>query len=340
VTISDVAALAGVSTATVSRTLSAPDKVSASARERVLAAVSTTGYTPNVAARQLRVARSMMVLVVVPWHITPFFAELLPSFDRALAEKGYGMLVGDLNDRALQEPRLVHLAAAGQVDGIVLLNGLVLADRGRRVDSMGVPIVAMCVPAGDDFPAILVEDREGAGAAARHLLGLGHTRFGYLSGPAGNHNDRERWDGFRTALAAAGIDPCRVARFPGTFHGPSGVDAGRRFLALEERPTAVFCASDMMAIGFIHAVEAAGLRVPDDVSVVGFDGIEMAQYSTPALTTVSQPKDAMGRAAAEQLLALMAPENDAESERPRRVHLPVTLIPRASTAPPARLRGG
>ncbi len=337
-TISDVAGLAKVSTATVSRALTEPHRVSAATRERVIAAVKETGYTPNVAARSLRVARSMMVLVVVPYRVTPFFSVLLQSIDRALAASGYGMLVGDLNDREEQEPRLVRLAAAGQVDGMILLNGDILQSGGLRIDEMGVPLVALCIPASESIPAILVNDRAGSAEVARYLLSLGHRRFGYLGGPPSNHNNVERYEGFIGPLREAGIEPAAITRYEGDFHIASGAAAGRAHVALPNPPTAVYCASDMMALGFMSQVQAAGLSVPGDVSVAGFDGIDIADYWVPALTTVAQPCEAMGKAAAARILRLLGaetPEEDDAPPPPLREELEVTVRIAASTAAPS-----
>lgn len=340
VRISDVAALAEVSTATVSRALAAPDTVSAATRERVMSAVRATGYTPNLAARSLRVQRTMTVLVVVPWKVTPFFSDLLFYLDRALGAHGYSVLIGDLNDRAKQEPRLVNLVAAGQVDGVILINGEILSDGARRIDEMGVPIIGLCVPVAPNIPAVLVDDSGGGRAVAEHLLGLGHRAFGYVSGPAGNFNELGRWGGFRDALAAAGIAEAAVARYAGSFHVATGAAAARAYLAGDTRPTAVFCASDMMAVGFIQTLHAAGLAVPHDVSVVGFDGIELGAYCTPALTTVEQPCEAMARVAAAETMALVnggsgnKSGGGGEVERAAAGPIAVTLTVRDSTAPP------
>ena len=336
-TISDVARLAEVSTATVSRALAAPDTVSVATRERVLSAVEATGYTPNRAARSLRVQRTMTVLVVVPWQITPFFSDLLLYLDRALAARGYSMLIGDLNDRTEQEPRLVNLVAAGQVDGLILLNGEILADGGRRVDGMGIPIVGLCVPIAPAIPAVLVDDRAGGAIVARHLLDLGHRRFGYVSGPEGNFNERQRWTGFVAALAEAGVAEAEIVRYPGSFHVSTGAAAGEAFLEAQDRPTAVFCASDMMAIGFMMKLQSYGLGVPQDVSVVGFDGIELGCFCCPGLTTVVQPAEAMARAAAERVVALLepAPERAAETTLPFPLLSVELRLGQSTGAPPA-----
>ena len=329
----EVAALAGVSTATVSRALSVPDRVNEATRNRVLEVVRRTGYTPNMAGRSLRAARSMTVLVVVPSFITPFFSDLLLGVDRALSSRGYQLIIGNLHDGREKEARLVELVLSGQVDGVLLLNGRLLQGPVHSLADAAVPIVAVSVPAASsDLPAVLVQERQGAAAAARHLLELGHRRFGYISGPSGHFIDAERWGGYRDALQERGVRAGSIVHLPGDFHVASGLAAGARFLRLLRRPTAIFAASDMMAIGFMRAVHKAGLRVPRDVSVVGFDGIEFADYCEPPLTTIRQPRESMGRKAAELLVRLL--HDEAIPVEERRLQLEVTLRPAGSTGPP------
>lgn len=330
--INDVAKLAGVSIATVSRALANPNRVNAATRERVLEVVRRTGYTPNSAGRSLRAARSMMVLVVLPSFVTPFFSELLLGIDQALSARGYGFLIGNLQDGCSKEARLLDLVQSGQVDGVLLMNGHMLRGPVRSLADTRVPTVAVSVPAAPDVPAILVEDRKAAMAVAEHLLALDHQRFGYVAGPEGSYGDAERWAGYRDTLAAAGIDPGSIRRYPGDFHVASGFAAGQLFLADPVRPTAVFAASDMMALGFMRALHAAGGAVPRDCSVVGFDGIEVADYCEPPLTTVRQPRELMGRAAAERLLRLI--DGVRSTDEALRLELPVTLRIGSSTAPP------
>ena len=335
VRIAEVAAKAGVSTATVSRTLANPERVSAETRARVLEVVRLTGYTPNLAGRSLRAARSMMALVMVPTVVTPFFSALLLGIDRALAAHGYGLLVG--HDAREKGRHLADVVLAGQADGVIVLDGRIPRGTARSLDEAGVPVVAVSVPPiSADVPAVLVQDREGGVLAARHLLGLGHRRFGYVTGPARSYADHERWAGFQSTLAAAGIPEEAVARWPGDYHVGTGVATGERFLAASgrERPTAVFAASDMMAIGFLRTVRAAGVRVPDDVAVVGFDGIEFADYCEPPLTTIRQPREAMGREAAELLVRVIRGEPVPKAERSRR--LEVSLRVAGSTVPVGR----
>jgi LacI family transcriptional regulator, repressor for deo operon, udp, cdd, tsx, nupC, and nupG len=332
--IADVAALAGVSIATVSRSLTNPDRVNRATRERVLEVVRQTGYTPNSAARNLRAARSMMVLVVVPSLITVFFSALLLGVDRALSAEGYGLLVGNLQDGAEKEARLVDLVLSGQADGVLLLNGHVPRGRVHSLADSPVPLVAVSVPSADEVPAVLVREREAAAAMAAHLLELGHRTFGYVTGPASSYIEHERWAGFRDALVRAGIAEAAIRRYPGDFRVGSGVTAGQLYLAEPERPTAVFAVSDEMAIGFIRAVRDGGLDVPHDVSVAGFDGIELADYCEPRLTTVRQPREQMGKAAAEILVRMM--QGEAIPPESRRLLLDGELRPAGSTAAPLR----
>jgi LacI family repressor for deo operon, udp, cdd, tsx, nupC, and nupG len=216
--IAEVAKLAGVSIATVSRALSAPAMVNAQTRERVLEVVRRTGYTPSIAGQRLRRARSMTVLVVVPSLITPFFSELLLGIDQALSARGYGLLVGNLHDRKEKEGRLVQLTSRPgrrrpppeRLDA---------AWRRRSLADGGAPIVAVSVPLADaEAPAVLVQERAGGATVARHLLDLGHRRFGYVTGPEGNYGEMERWAGFGATLEAAGIAPRAIQRWPGDFH--------------------------------------------------------------------------------------------------------------------------
>jgi LacI family repressor for deo operon, udp, cdd, tsx, nupC, and nupG len=327
-TIQDVAARAGVSTATVSRTLANPDIVSADTRARVLAAVRATGYTPNVAARNLRARRAMMVLVVVPNVANSFFAEVLRGIDDELVASGYGMIIGNLDNLVEREARYVDLAFAGQVDGVLLMNGRIPAGNGRLMTEAGLPMATICVALAG-LPYVMVDDDIASRAVMRHLLGLGHRRFGYIGGPTGNMNEIGRRAGFVAALEEAGIAPASAVYWPGDFMLEAGVAAGRAYLAAKRRPTAIYAASDYMAIGFMKTVSEGGARVPEDVSVVGFDGIEFSDFATPRLTTIRQPRHELGRTGARVLLAEL---NRPGGGRPG-VHLDAPLVLRESTGP-------
>jgi LacI family repressor for deo operon, udp, cdd, tsx, nupC, and nupG len=334
VTIRDVAARAGVSTATVSRTLADPQLVSEDTRSRVLGAIRATGFTPNVAARNLRARRSMMVLVVVPNVANPFFAEVLRGIDDELVASGYGMIIGNLDNLPEREARYVDLVFSGQVDGVLLMSGHVPAGGGRLMTAAGLPMASICVAIPEaGLPFVMVDDRRAAAVVAEHLLALGHRRFGYISGPAGNMAEIGRFAGFSAALEAAGVEVSEIAYWPGDFMLESGILAAREFLARGTRPTAVFAASDHMAISFMKTVRNAGVRVPEDVSVVGFDGIEFAEFVTPTLTTIRQPRHELGSRGARLLLDALAGEKPNGS-----IYVDAPLLLRDSTTTPPVFR--
>ena len=329
-TIHDVAARAGVSTATVSRTLATPDLVSDASRERVMAAIRATGYTPNVAARNLRARRAMMVLVVVPNINNAFFAEVLRGIDDELVASGYGLIIGNLDNKREREPRYVDLVFSGQVDAALQMSGHVLTGNGKLMTEAGVPIATICVSIPNSgVPSIMVDDDAASLRVVDHIVGLGHRRFGYVSGPARNQNEIGRRRGFMAGLKAAGLDPGDVHYWSGDFTLSAGVAAAHEFLALARRPTAVYAASDTMAIGFMKTVMDAGVRVPEDLSVVGFDGIEFAEFVTPTLTSIKQPRHDIGRYGARALLTALA-----DGSKPKSALLDAPLIVRESTAPP------
>jgi LacI family repressor for deo operon, udp, cdd, tsx, nupC, and nupG len=249
---------------------------------------------------------------------TPFFSELL---------------LGNLYDSKQREERIVNLVAAGQADGVLLLLGRMPHGSRHSLEACGVPMVGVTTPASPDVPVVLVDDVAAAGAVARHLLADGHRRFGYVTGPAWHPIERSRFAGFTNALTEAGVPAESVTRYPGDFRVGSGASAARAFLASSDRPSAVFAISDEMAMGFMKEVRDAGLSIPGHVSLVGFDGIPFVDYCDPPLTTVRQPREAIGRKAAEMLLQLMRGEHLAE----RVVMLEAPLRLGRSTAPPSRI---
>ena len=332
----DVARLAAVSTATVSRALANPDRVSPETRARVAAAIAEIGYVPNPAARTLRSQKSRMVLVVLPDLANIFFSQILRGIEETLFEAGYGMIIGNLDGPPEKEARFAALAATGQVDGVLLLNGRLFGQGGggpRARLRTGTPLVALCEAISADIPQVEVDNRAAAALMTRHLAGLGHRRIAYVTGPHGNVLERERFAGYREGLAAAALpfDPALVHPGDYTLDAGARIDAALAGAAPAERPglSAVFCSNDAMAIGLMRALIARGVRVPLDISVAGFDDIEYAAVSDPALTTIRQPRRDLGRAGASILLDLLAGR-----PAPARVRLDTELVVRGSTAPP------
>ncbi|MCP3443262.1 MULTISPECIES: LacI family DNA-binding transcriptional regulator [unclassified Bradyrhizobium] len=337
--IADVARLAGVSVATVSRTLARPEVVIEETRTRVLAAVRETGYAPNISARNLRARKTMVVLVAVPDIANPFFAEVLQGIDDTLSAAGYGLIIANLTGSPEKEARYVDLVCAGQADGVLLLCGHVMRSPDRDLLEARVPLVAACeYISGESFPQVTIDNVGTASEAVRHLVELGHTSIAYLSGPKSNILEQQRFEGYRQALREAGIAAEADLILPGDFTFRTGVEAGRALLALgpAARPTALFAANDEMAIGLIKTVHAAGLQVPDDLSVVGFDGIAYADYCEPTLTTIVQPRRDLGATAAAELIALMT---TGKTGQRKDINLPATLMLRDSTRPPRKSPG-
>ena len=334
--IQDVAKLADVSTATVSRALANPERVSPEARARVLEAIAKTGYVPNPAARSLRSQKTYMVLVVLPDLSNTFFSKILRGIEERLFEAGYGMIISDLDGSPEKEAHFAAFTAAGRVDGAILLNGHLFGQtrEGEGTPAKtGIPLVALCeaIPSAD-IPQIEIDNRAAASRMTQHLASLGHRSIAYVSGPANNILERERYLGYQEGLKAAGLpfDPALV--LPGDYTIESGVTAGQDLVARSTRPTAVFCTSDEMAIGLMRTLLSAGLKVPEDISVAGFDDIEFAAVTEPALTTIHQPRRDLGQAAASVLIDLLQGRPS-----PRRIRLETELVLRDSVAPPQNM---
>jgi len=329
--IHDVARLAEVSPATVSRALASPDRVSPEARARVFDAIAKVGYVPNPAARTLRSQKSNMVLVVLPNLDNTFFSKILRGIEETLFEAGYGMIIGDLDGSPEKEAHFAAFAGAGQVDGALLLNGHLF---GQTRDGHGpamrtnVPLVALCeaIP-GAEIPQIEVDNREAARGMTAYLASLGHRRIAYLCGPSDNVLEHERIKGYRDGLRDSGLAVSPGLIWPGDYTLEAGFRAGCALVASSERPSAVFCSNDEMAIGLMQALAAGGVKVPDEVSVAGFDDIELAALVQPSLTTVRQPRRDIGRTGALVLVDLLQGRS-----APPLVRLKTELVVRASTA--------
>lgn len=329
-TILDVARRAGVSTATVSRALAAPERVAEDTRSKVIAAIAATGYTPNASARNLRARSTKIVLALVPGMSNTFFTPILNAIEDTLSSAGYGMIIGDTGNSPQKEAHYTRFILAGQVDGVILFTGHLPRDGDLTPASDRVPIVLVCneIVGDDSYSVFDVDNRDAARRATAHLIAAGHRHIGHIAGADYNVEAGERLRGYRDALEAAGIVPDDSAIWPGGFRFEDGVLAAKAFLALKKRPTAVFAAADDGAIGFIRTVRDAGVRTPEDVSVVGFDDIDYASVIEPPLTTVRQPRADLGRLAAEDLLGRMGP--DAPHIPPTRRRLRCELIERGS----------
>lgn len=332
-TIQDVARHANVSTATVSRSLSAPERVSAETRAKVSEAVRVTGYTLNQAGRSLRQRSARTILVALPDIRNPFFSSILDAIEREASHRGLGVLVANLYLGSATAPRLQDYMLSNRADGLILLDGSIDPETLRMLASepYSVPLVVACEDIPDrGFHTVLTDNLHAARRATQHLIDFGHHRIGHLMGPAHNIIARERLLGFGTAMREAGL--CEEPRwqFRGNFDMESGFAAAQRFLSLEERPTAIFAANDETAIGFISGLRAHGIVCPRDLSIVAFDDIEVAAHYEPPLTTMRQPREALGRLAAQTLIDIL--EGEANRQTPLHIVLKSELIVRGSTA--------
>ncbi|MBA3787549.1 MAG: LacI family DNA-binding transcriptional regulator [Actinobacteria bacterium] len=328
-TIYDVARLAGVSTATVSRALNGTGQIAPATSAAIDAAVKQLGYRPNSVARSLVTKSTQTIALLLPDIANPFYAALVSGIQQRALEAGSTMLLCTTEGDAEREEQYLSLLRAKQVDG-VLVDGLVLPPE-RIADFVreGLPIVCLDRDIDSTFvPLVQVDNRLGAKLATQHLLSLGHTRIAHVAGAPGLRISAERVEGYRDALVAAAVehDPALVTA--GSFTEEGGYEAMRPLLAASTL-TAVFAANDLSALGVMHAIAESGRRVPDDISVVGFDDLRLAAHTTPPLTTIRQPAFEIARRATQLLLDLAAGR-----EVPQRLHLlEPELVVRGSTAP-------
>lgn len=333
VTLRDVARVAGVSTATVSRALEKPGAVADTTRSRVMEAVAACGYTPNIMARSLRKMETRLVTILLADVTNPFFNEIVRGIEQVAREHGYSVLLADSENDPGRENAYGDLLAAKRTDGMILLNGrmpagLTLPDAGEATDA---PIVVACEYLPNiDLPTIQIDNIDAARRGTEHLLSLGHRRIGFITGPLWNVLSRDRLFGYRTAMLDRGLPFDEALVVHGNFSIQSGIAATERLLGLSQRPTGIFASNDEMAIGAIRAARDAGLRVPQDISIVGFDDIRFAAFVDPPLTTIRQPGQEIGRRAMTHMVHILAGERIAE----RRLVLPTELIVRSSAAAP------
>jgi LacI family repressor for deo operon, udp, cdd, tsx, nupC, and nupG len=331
-TIQDVARQAGVSTATVSRVLSAPAVVAAATRERVMAAVASLGYAPNVAAKSLRTLRTEKILVTVPDISNPFFSQVIRGVEEAATAAGYSVLLGDTRQEPEREEQFGEMLRRKEADGLIFLGHRLPQGLAAMVQAMGprTPIVNGCeYSPGLGVPSAHIDNAAAAYEAMEHLYALGHVRVAVITGPLASPLSRDRLEGAREAAARRGLTGGLVVE-TGDFSIEAGLAQTLAALAKAPRPTAVFCFSDEMAMGALDACRRLGLSCPDEVSIVGFDDIRYAAHLDPPLTTISQPMARIGHETVRLLLEVLAGEAPVVSH----VTLAHRLVVRASTAAP------
>ncbi|HEY8348087.1 MAG TPA: LacI family DNA-binding transcriptional regulator [Symbiobacteriaceae bacterium] len=307
VTIKDVAREAGVGLATVSRVLNNSGPVSPETRERVLAAARALGYVPNLHARSLVSRATGTVGLIIPDITNPFFPAVTRGVEDAASQAGYTVFLCNTDNDPAKEETDVRKLRERCVDGIIFVGSQARRKRLERLLQDGIPVVVTDREVPDlDADSVLVDNNWGARAAVRHLIDLGHTRIAHAAGHRQTPTGQDRYAGYCAALEEAGLPVDESLVFWGEFTIESGIQAGQVLLGRSPRPTAVFAGNDLIALGVIRAAREAGLRVPEDLSVVGFDDIPLAALVSPPLTTVRQPAYEMGRLAMTMLLERMS----------------------------------
>jgi LacI family repressor for deo operon, udp, cdd, tsx, nupC, and nupG len=326
----EVAKRAGVSIATVSRVLSRPEAVAANTRRKVMQAVSQLGYAPNSAGKHLRTQKSGKLLVLVPDISNPFYSRILQSIEETAQRAGYAVLLGDTQQDVKREERYTQMLRRREAEGLIVVgHALPEAAISMSQDATpGAPIVAGCeVNRLIQIPSVHIDNQAAARDAMEHLYGLGHRRIGVVTGPMSSGLSRERLQGATACAKAHGADRDLIV-VNGEFTIESGRTAGEQLLKRHDPPTALFCFNDLMAIGAMNVARAFGTRVPEELSVVGFDDIAFAAYTVPPLTTVAQPVREIGQETVRLVLGII----NRQTMTPVSVILRHSLVVRESTA--------
>ena len=338
VSISDVATRAGVSVTTVSHTLSGKRKVSENVRERVQLAMTELGYVPRRSAQSLVSGRTRIIGLIVPDISNEFFAELTRGAEMAAVDRGYNVIICTTGFDHAREVHYLTMIRSRAVDGLVYAAGSPpsTSELGDILGDLPLVLVDEEVP-GSDAPSFVSDNYEGGRLVAEHLLGLGHRRAAVLAADGALVSSDLRVRGFREAWIAA------VGEAPEVFVGAFTAEGGRAAISphvgrlVERDVTAVFAVNDLMALGAIDELESAGVAIPHDISIVGFDDITAGRYARPRLTTVHQHVAELGARAVSALVAqLDAPAGETLALSHERSVLPVTLTIRESTAPARR----
>jgi LacI family transcriptional regulator len=330
VTIVDVAREAGVSYATVSRVINNKGYINSETREKVLRAVTKLGYVVNQQARSLAGGRSQVVGLLVPSLDTGYIGEIVRGIDEELSSASYDLMLYTAHRRKTRESTYVATLTQGMADGLLLVLPREPSAYLETLRRRGFPYVLVDHQGIDEIgPSVGATNRRGGYDATRYLIELGHRRIGFITGTLELRCATDRMAGYRAALAEFGLvaDPALVRE--GDFQQPTGYTRARELLALPQPPTAIFASNDVSAFGVMEAVRDYGLRIPEDISIVGFDDIPQASHVNPQLTTVRQPLEQMGRLATRMLL-----ETIADRKRPpERIELPTELVVRTSCRP-------
>ncbi len=333
VTIKDLARIAGVSHSTVSRALRNHPGIAPETVERIRALAAEQGYRVSAAARSLKTSRSQAIGIILSYIDDPYFSRVLEGVEDTMQPEGYGLFVAASHHDVRREQAAVTAMMEHRVDGVILCTPPFRVEHSRQMEGSGLPLAVVNNQGVDGYDySVDHDDEQGARQVVQYLIGQGHRRLAYLGNALSGLTNLNRLSGFNAEMEAAGLPVCPTAVFNGPDGRPEGGYAGARyFLDLAERPSAIVCFNDMMAIGLIRGLQEAGLCIPQDISVTGFDDIDLAAYLTPPLTTYSQPRYELGVEAARLMLRLLSVKTGDALPEPEHIYLRGRLVIRAST---------
>ncbi len=326
--IKEVAAKAGVSTATVSYVLNNTRPISEEVKKRVRSAALELDYQPSSLARGLRQNKTYTIGIIIPDNTNPYFADILRGMEDAFFKQGYNIFLCNSDRNTDKETKYLEALVNRNVDGIALVPSETDMNESFRLRQLKKPLVIVdrVLP---DFPAslVLMDNLSGGYDAVKHLCNLGHKRIACLSGPEAVPTNQQRIQGYKKALADSDIPFDPELLFHEDFQINGGMEAFKKISALQKKPSALFACNDLMAIGFMKAAQESGMRIPEEMSVIGYDDIQLASLVTPTLTTMAQPRYKMGQLAADMLMT-----NILNPSKPESITLKSRLIIRNSSA--------
>lgn len=338
VTVKDIAKKAGVSHSTVSRALHSNPLISDETTERIRKIAIQMGYSPSAAARALKTNRSRVLGVVLSSVEDPFFSEILQGIEEVVQGSGYSLFIASADRDPARERKIVQAMVERRADGVIICSTSFSSEQSGQLLQYGVPLVVVNNQAAEDFRySIYHDDIDGSRQVTRHLIELGHKRIGYVGNSVSGRTTLDRFTGFRQEMESFGFAVQPEYIYEASGGGPkNGILAAQYFLGLPHRPTALICYNDMLAIGVLKGLQQAGICVPEDISITGFDNIVFSAYTNPSLTTLDQPKRFIGTEAARLLLELLTSSATDQSSNQQKVRiLKGKLLVRKSTAPPA-----